>query len=70
MEMASSQTSRNQTLVRVQEPSNVNITIAESQDERTQAVDALERIRTDDDVGDGCAVLEDEDCVAAASVLV
>lgn len=40
------------------------------QDERTQAVDALERICADDDVGDGGAVLEDEDGAATASVFV
>ena len=35
---------------------------------RTHAVNTLERIGTDDDVGDGSAVLEDEDGVGAASV--
>jgi hypothetical protein len=33
-------------------------------------VDAFERVGADDDVGDGGAVLEDEDGVLAASVLV
>ena len=36
----------------------------------TQAVHALKRVRADDDVGDGRAVLEDEDSAVAASVLV
>ena len=36
----------------------------------TKAVDALKRISTNDDVRDGSAVVEDEDSVAAASVLV
>ena len=38
--------------------------------EHTQAVHALERIRANDDVGDGRAVLEDEDRAVATSVFV
>jgi hypothetical protein len=33
-------------------------------------VDTLERVSTDDDVGDGRAILEDENSAVAASVLV
>lgn len=37
---------------------------------RAQAVDALERIGTNDNVGDGGTVLQDEDGILAASVVV
>jgi len=73
MEMASSQTSRNQTFVRVQEPTYISIPLLQGREmnvKHTQAVHALERIRTNDDVGDGRAVLEDEDSAVAASVLI
>ena len=36
----------------------------------TKAVDTLKRISANDDVGDGCTVLEEENSVVAASVLV
>ena len=72
--MASSQTSRNQTLVRVQEPMYIyqyhSCSVTKMNVEHTQAVHALERIRANDDVGDGRAVLEDEDRAVATSVFV
>lgn len=37
---------------------------------RTQAVNTLERVSTDDDVGDGSTILKDEDSVIAASVVI
>ena len=73
--MASSQTSRNQTFVRVQEPVIPRLLVPflqgrEKNVQHTQAVHALERICANNDVGDGRAVLEDEYGAVTASVFI
>lgn len=68
-----STTSNNQGITSTKDGDGVLANVTEpdvGQGARTHAVNTLERIGTDDDVGDGSAVLEDEDGIAAASVLV
>lgn len=71
MEMASSQTSRNQTLVRVHAPGvHQHVVVVLHTRLDTFAVHTLERVSSDDDVGKACTVFEDEYGVITSSVFV
>ena len=70
--MASSQTSRNQTLVSVQEPEEglARYVVDVGMVRLTKAVNTLKGIGTDDDVGETGTILKHEDGVVTAGVFV